>query len=59
MFYAIVDNDKPLVCELMEDSVKVFKKFDFNITTVQSLGVYQEYDKLCDDIEREFRLVAS
>jgi tRNA splicing ligase len=59
IFYAIVDNESSKICKLTEDSYKLFKKYGFDVVALQSLGVYSDYDKLCDDIEKEFRLVAA
>ena len=58
IFYAIVDNNSPKICKLPEDSVKIFKKYAFDIVGFETIGVYSDYDKLCDDTEKEFRIVA-
>ena len=58
IFYAIVDNNSPKICRLPEDSMKTFKRFAFDVVGFETLGVYTDYDKLCDDLEKEFRIVS-
>ena len=58
IFYAIVDNNSSRICKLPEDSMKIFKKYAFDVVGFETLGVYSDYDKLCDDTEKEFRIVA-
>jgi hypothetical protein len=59
IFYAIVDNNSKMICRLPEDSYKVFKRYHFDVVPLQSLGLYSDFDKLCDDVEKEFRIVAA
>lgn len=51
IFYAIVNNSSPKICLLPEESMKLFKKYSFNTVDIETLGVYQNYDLLCDDLE--------
>jgi hypothetical protein len=37
-----------------EESYKLFKKHGLDVVKVDSLGVYSDYDRMCDDLEREF-----
>lgn len=39
---------------LNEDSLKIFKKYGFDTVNITSLGLYQDYDKLCDELEKEY-----
>ncbi len=54
IFYAIVDNNSPKICLLPEESYKIFKKHGFDVVKIQQLGVYNDYDRLCDDLEKEY-----
>jgi hypothetical protein len=58
IFYAVVHNQSSKICLLPEFSYKLFKKYNFNAVTIESTGVYSDYDKLCDDLAREYTAVA-
>ena len=58
IFFAVVDNNSPKICLLPEDSYKVFKKHGLDVVNIETLGVYNDYDKLCDDLEKEYVRVA-
>jgi hypothetical protein len=53
-----VDNNSHKICKLPEDSVRLFKRYGFNVVNISSIGVYSDFDKMCDDIQEEFRNVA-
>ena len=61
IFYAIVDNDplKDEVCWLPETSKSIFEKYGFDYVTMQSLGVFEDYDGLCDCLEENFMQTAT
>ena len=59
IFYAIVDNNSKKICRLPEDSIKFFKKYNFDAVQLNSLGVFNNYDKLCDALTYEYENVAS
>lgn len=44
IFYAIVDNNSPKICLLLEESTKVFKKYGFDMVPLETVGVYNDYD---------------
>jgi hypothetical protein len=48
IFYAIVDNYSEESCWPCSKSWAFFKKFDLDVVHIQSLGVFDDYDKLCD-----------
>lgn len=58
IFYSVVDNNSPKICKLPEDSIRFFKKYGFNIVRTESMGVYSDYDKMCDDLVQEYNNVA-
>lgn len=39
---------------LTEDAYKIFKKYGFDVVSILQVGVYDDYDKLCDDLVAEF-----
>lgn len=41
-----------------EDSFKLFKKYGLHVVNIDTMGLYNDYDHLCDDLQREFELVS-
>lgn len=50
IFYSIVDNKSAKICFVPEYSYKLFTKYHFNAVTLECVGVYSDFDKLCDDL---------
>jgi hypothetical protein len=50
VFYAVVENYSKRMCMLPEDSVALFKKYKLDIVNIDSMGLYNDYDHLCDDL---------
>lgn len=58
VFYAVVENYSKRICMVPEDSMKLFKNYKLNVVNVDSMGLYNDYDHLCDDLQREFETVS-
>ena len=58
MFYAVVDNKSRRICLLPEDSFALFKKYKLDTVNIESMGLYNDYDHLCDDLQTEFERVS-
>lgn len=58
IFYAIVENNSKKICRLPEDSLKQFRKYNFDAVCLKSIGAYDNFDKLCDDLTHEYEEVA-
>jgi hypothetical protein len=58
VFYAVVDNYSRKICNLPEQSLSLFKKFGLDTVSISSLGVYNDYDHLMDDLQTEFERVS-
>ena len=39
--------------------MKLFKKYSLDTVDIETLGVYNDYDHLCDDLEAYFREISS
>jgi hypothetical protein len=39
--------------------MRLFKKHGFNVVNMYSLGVFTDYDKMCDNLQKEFETVSS
>ena len=50
VFYAVVDNKSKKICLLPEESVALFKKYKLDVVPIESMGLYNDYDHLCDDL---------
>ena len=48
IFYAIVENKAKKICCLPEESFKILKKIGLNIVAATTIGVFEDYDKLCE-----------
>jgi len=42
-----------------EESFKLFKKYGFDTVDIVTIGVYSDYDKLCDDLVGEYFGISS
>lgn len=58
VFYAVVDNYSKKICNLPEQAVSLFKKYKLDVVTVDSMGLYNDYDHLLDDLQKEFEKVS-
>jgi hypothetical protein len=59
IFYAIVDNYSRKICCLPEESYKIFKTYGFDVVSNTTMGVYYNYDEVCDDLYKEYDFVAA
>ena len=58
IFYAIVDNYSDKSCIACREAFSIFKKFGLDMVHIESLGEFEDYDKLCDQLESTFKQVA-
>ncbi len=58
VFYAVVDNLSKKICKLPEESYALFKKYKLDTVRINSMGLYNDYDHMCDDLQREFERVS-
>lgn len=58
IFYAIVDNASPEVCIPTDIALTLFTKYGLDKVSVQSLGLFNNYDSLCNGLYNIFRDVA-
>lgn len=58
IFYAIVDNYSEQSCLPCSQSWSIFKKFGLDVVKIEDLGVFTNYNKLCDQMETTFKQVA-
>lgn len=59
VFYAVIDNYSKKICNLPEQAVSLFKKYKLDVVTLESMGLYNDYDHLLDDLQSEFDKVSS
>ncbi len=59
VFYAMVNNTSKKICALPEECFAVLKKYKFDCTRTTSLGMYSDYDHMCDDLQAEFEKVSA
>lgn len=50
MFYAMVNNLSKKICHLPEETLAILKKYKLDCVRIQSLGMYNDYDHLCDEL---------
>ena len=50
IFYAVVDNYSPALCWPMDQATALFKKHILDIVVTQSLGIFSDYDGLCEGL---------
>lgn len=58
IFYAVVENNSKKICRLPEDSLKQFKKYNFDVVCLKSIGAFDNFDSLCDSLTKEYEDVA-
>ncbi len=58
IFYSIVDNYSRKICCLPEESYKIFKSCGLDVVSNTTMGVYTNYDELCNDLHKEYAFVA-
>jgi len=58
IFYAAVDNNSSDTCIPCQQAWAFFKKWNLDCVKVQSLGVFTDYDKMCDVLCTAFKDVS-
>lgn len=58
IFYAIISNASPDICWPCEAAWALFKKYGLDVVQISSLGVFNNYGALCDQLEHTFKEVA-
>jgi len=58
IFYAIIDNYSEESCWPCSRSWAFFKKYGLDVVHIQSLGTFDNYGDLCDQMEKTFKDVA-
>lgn len=58
MFYAVVDNYSPHICQPIDQAIALLKKHHMDVVFVESLGVFNTFNELCDGLCKAFRDVA-
>lgn len=58
IFYAVVENNSPDICWTHERSLSLFQRYGLDSVKIESLGLYETYDSLCDKLYETFRNVA-
>ena len=58
IFYAIVDNNSAEDCWPCEKAWDFFAKYSLDRVHIQSLGIYSNYDSMCDQLCKTFKDVA-
>lgn len=58
IFYAVVDNYAAETCWPCSKAWAFFKKFGLDVVHIQSLGSFDNYGNLCDQLEKTFKDVA-
>lgn len=58
IFYAVVDNYSADICWPSDQALDFFKKYDLNVVKIESLGLYNNYDMMCNCLYKVFRDVA-
>jgi hypothetical protein len=48
IFYAIVENNSGMICWPHERALTLFQKHELDSVKIESLGLYNTYDGLCD-----------
>jgi hypothetical protein len=54
----MVDNLSKKICHLPEEAFAIFKKYKLDVVKIDSMGLYNDYDHLCDDLQAEFERVS-
>jgi len=42
------------ICRLPEEAYALFKKYKLDTVRIESMGLYNDYDHMCDDLQAEF-----
>lgn len=50
VFYAVVENKSRKICHLPEEAMTLFKKYGLDVVNIDSMGLYNDYDHMCDDM---------
>lgn len=58
IFYAVVDNHSPEICWPSNQALQLFKKYDLDVVNITSLGLYNDYESLCNALYNSFRDIA-
>lgn len=58
IFYAVVDNNSSDICWPTDKAMEVLKSFNLNFVKIESVGLFQDYDSLCNGIYKTYRDVA-
>ena len=58
IFYAVVENMSTQDCWPCDKAWKLFDKWGLDKVAIATLGVYDDYDSLCDNLCRVFKDVA-
>jgi len=58
VFYAVVDKNSSDICWTHERSLALFHKFGLDSVKIESLGLFDRYDSLCDKLYETFRNIA-
>lgn len=51
MFYAVVNNMSKMICHLPEKTFELLKKYKLDVVRIKSMGIYNDYDTLCDELQ--------
>lgn len=54
IFYAVVDNYSREICWPCEESFALFKKHGLDMVKAETIGLYNNFDVLCDGLYRNF-----
>ena len=58
IFYAIVENNSEESCWPCSRAWSLFQKYGFDVVHISSLGTFNNYEVLCDHLEKTFKDVA-
>jgi hypothetical protein len=58
IMYSMIDNLSPEICMMPEETYKFFKKFDLDKVSVERVGVFTDYDQMCDSVADFFKKIS-
>lgn len=58
IFYAVVDNLSEESCWPCNKAWNLFQKYGLDVVHIKSLGTFNDYEVLCDQLEKTFKDVA-
>ena len=58
IFYAIVDNNSSDICWPTDQAIATLQKYKLDVVKVQSLGLFTDFESLCNVIYKTFRDIA-